>query len=245
MGAYHRLEFKFGLVNLADLTALQAALGIYFEDISLLQQALVHRSFLNENPDINLPSNERLEFLGDAVLGYVVAEELYLRFPESPEGELTNFRSILVRGETLSRVALSLGLQGYLYLGKGEDESGGRGRARNLCCALEAVIAAVLMDQGFQEAKDFILRILHDEIEQLRGNQPKIDFKSRLQHIIQLERKVTPSYHTIEEEGPAHARMFTVEVLAGSEVLGRGSGYSKQAAEMEAARDAIESRQGG
>ncbi len=225
---------------LADLSALQTTLGVNFKDISVLQNALIHRSYLNENPDLALTSNERLEFLGDAVLGFVVAEDLYIRFAESSEGELTNLRSALVRGDTLSRVATELGLQDYLYLGKGEDDSGGRYRVRNLACALEAVIGAVLIDQGFDGAREFILNVLNGEIEQLVEDEFKIDYKSRLQQIIQSAQKITPVYRTIDEEGPAHAKVFTVEVLAGGETLGRGCGKSKRAAEMEAARDAIE-----
>lgn len=227
-------------VILADLTALQNALGVNFSDLSLLQNALIHRSYLNENPDPTLTSNERLEFLGDAVLGFVVADDLYKRFMESSEGELTNLRSALVRGDTLSRIAMDLGLHDYLYLGKGEDDSGGRRRVRNLACALEAVIGAVLIDQGFDGAREFVLNILNSEIERLVEDEYKIDYKSRLQQMIQSVRKITPAYRTIDEEGPAHAKVFTVEVLAGGETLGRGCGKSKRAAEMEAARDAIE-----
>jgi len=230
---------------LSDVATLQAILGVNFLDLSLLRQSLIHRSYLNENPDLTLTSNERLEFLGDAVLGFVVAEELYARYPESSEGDLTDLRSALVRGETLSRVAFSLHLEDYLYLGKGEEESGGRHRRRNLSCALEAVIGAVLVDQGFDAAKNFILRILGSELERFTEDEFKSDFKSSLQRVIQSERKVTPVYRTIAEVGPAHARVFTVEVMAGDSVLGRGRGRSKRVAEMEAAREALESLGGG
>ena len=240
MYAYHRFEFNNGLDILSNYTVLQESLGITFNSVEILQQALVHRSYLNENPNPALASNERLEFLGDAVLGFVVAEDLYQRLPHSSEGELTNLRSALVRGETLGRIALSLGLQDYLFLGKGEDDSGGRSRIRNLSCALEAVIGAVLVDKGFDPARDFVLRIMQGEYERLLGNEFKIDYKSRLQQMIQSERKITPSYRTINEEGPAHAKVFTVEVVAGEETLGQGSGTNKRAAEMEAARFAIE-----
>jgi ribonuclease-3 len=229
---------------LSDLAALQATLGVVFRDLSLLQQSLVHRSYLNENPDSTLTSNERLEFLGDAVLGFVVADELYSRFSESSEGELTNLRSALVRGETLGKVALSLHLDEYLFLGRGEDESGGRRRSRNLSCALEAVIGAVLVDQGFDAAKNFILRILSRDLERLTEEEVKYDYKSRLQQIIQSEQKITPVYRTVEEEGPAHAKTFTVEAIAGDSILGRGCGRSKRAAEMEAAREALEKLSG-
>jgi len=232
-------------VALTDIATLQATLGVEFRDPSLLLQSLVHRSYLNETPDSPLASNERLEFLGDAVLGFVVAEEIYRRFPDLSEGELTKLRSALVRGETLSRVALTLNLGDYLYLGRGEEESGGRNRPRTMSCALEAVIGAVLVDQGLEAAKGFILMILGDELERAIEDKLIADYKSRLQQIIQLERKITPVYRTIEEVGPDHAKVFTVEVLAGDSILGQGCGRSKRAAEMEAAREALESLRGG
>lgn len=228
-----------------DIASLETVLGVEFSDKSILQQALVHRSYLNENPDLSLTSNERLEFLGDAVLGFVVADRLFADFPEASEGELTNLRSAVVRGETLGRVALRLGLDEYLYLGKGENESGGRSRARNLSCALEAVTGAVLVDRGFDTAREFISRILGDELDRLFEREVRSDHKSRLQQYIQSERKLTPVYRTVAEEGPAHAKTFTVEVLAGDNVLGQGTGRSKRSAEMEAARQALEGLEGG
>jgi len=230
---------------LLDHGALQAILGVKFKDESLLQQALVHRSYLNENPALHLVSNERLEFLGDAVLGFVVADELYSRFPDFSEGELTKLRAALVRGETLSRIASSLQLGDYLYLGHGEEESGGRSRPRNLSCTVEAVIGAVFLDQGFDFARNFILKLLDSEFDGVVEDKFTDDYKSRLQQVIQSERKITPVYRTIEEVGPDHAKVFTVEVLAGDTVLGRGSGRSKRAAEMDAARHALQGIIGG
>ena len=244
LAAYHKLKFVLDSVVLTDIVGLQTTLGVNFIDPSILQQSLVHRSYLNENPDLPLSSNERLEFLGDAVLGFVVAEEIYHRFPELSEGDLTKFRSALVRGETLSDVALSLNLGEHLYLGHGEEESGGRRRPRNLSCVLEAVIGAVLVDQGLDAAKGFILRILGSEMERAIEDKLVADYKSRLQQIIQSGRKITPVYRTVEEVGPDHAKVFTVEVLAGASILGQGSGRSKRAAEMEAARKALESLAG-
>jgi ribonuclease-3 len=238
--SYDNLQSTPDLVALTDLSGLQAVLRVSFSDVSVLQQALVHRSYLNEIPSSPLESNERLEFLGDAVLGYVVADEIFRRFPDLAEGELTKLRSALVRGETLSRIALSLGLGDHLYLGRGEEESGGRQRPRNLSCALEAVIGAVLVDQGLDASRGFILRLLGEELERAIEEKLVADFKSRLQQIIQSDRRLTPVYRTVEEVGPDHAKVFTVEVLAGDAVLGRGTGRSKRAAEMEAAREAIE-----
>jgi len=229
---------------LTDLGKLQTILGVNFKDESLLQQALVHRSYLNENAELRLTSNERLEFLGDAVLGFVVASELYDRFPDLSEGDLTNLRATLVRGETLGQIALSLELGEYLYLGRGEEDSGGRTRLRNLSCALEAVIGAVFVDQGFDVTRSFILNLLGDKIPLAAEDKSQVDYKSRLQHIIQSEQKITPGYRTIEEVGPDHAKVFTVEVLAGDSVLGQGSGRSKRAAEMDAARQALQKLKG-
>lgn len=230
---------------LSALDALQAALGVNFKDEALLQQALAHRSYLNENPALHLVSNERLEFLGDAVLGFVVANELYSRFPDFSEGELTKLRAALVRGETLGRIAASLQLGDYLYLGHGEEESGGRSRPRNLSCTLEAVIGAVFLDSGLDVAESFILRMVNGELEGVVEDKFAADYKSRLQQIIQSERKITPVYRTIEEVGPDHAKTFTVEVLAGDVILGRGSGRSKRAAEVDAARHALQGLVGG
>jgi ribonuclease-3 len=227
-------------VVLSDFGDLQATLGVQFRNLALLQQSLVHRSYLNENPDLPLESNERLEFLGDAVLGYVVAEEIFHRFPELSEGEMTKLRSALVRGAALGKIAVSLNLGQYLYLGRGEEESGGRTRPRNMSCAFEAVVGAILVDQGLEETRSFILRTIGDELEEAIEDKLTADYKSRLQQIIQSGRKITPVYQTIEEEGPDHAKTFTIEVTAGDSVLGRGTGRSKRAAEMEAARAALE-----
>ncbi|MBT9158893.1 MAG: ribonuclease III [Dehalococcoidia bacterium] len=224
---------------LTRLDSLQNILGVAFEDVSHLQQSLVHRSYLNEADDSALSSNERLEFLGDALLGHVVAERLYCEFPDFSEGDLTNLRSALVRTETLARIAHSLNLGDYLCLGKGEAESGGRHRQRNLACALEAVIGAVLVDQGFDIAREFVLRILGEELERATEEKLEKDPKSRLQEVVQEEQRLTPVYRTDDATGPDHDRVFVVDVFAGETLLGRGSGRSKRAAEQEAARAAL------
>ncbi len=223
---------------MADLSVLQSTLGINFRDLSLLQQSLVHRSYLNENPDFGIPSNERLEFLGDALLGFAVAEKLYEVFPTSSEGELTKIRAALVQKDTLARLAKNLELGNYLYLGRGEESSGGRHRQSNLASTLEAVLGAIFADQGFACAKDFIFRMLGEEVD--RAAAESTDYKSRLQEIIQSKRRRSPVYRTIEATGPNHGKVFTVEVLVEDEVIGRGSGKSKQMAEKEAARVALE-----
>ncbi len=202
----------------------------------------MHRSYLNENPDFRLGSNERLEFLGDAFLGLVVAEFLFREFPELSEGELTKLRSDLVRQDSLARLASSLGLGEYLYLGQGEERGGGRKRSRNMACTLEALVGAAFMDQGFDVTKDLVLRVFASSVAEMRQRGLASDHKSRLQELIQAERQERPAYRLVEAAGPDHDKTFWVEVVVGGEVLGRGSGKSKQAAEKDAAKQALEKR---
>jgi len=231
--------FKKGSIALADLAVLQEILGVSFNDPSLLEQALVHSSYINENPDLAPTSNERLEFLGDAVLGWVVAEKLYQDLPAFTEGEMTKLRATLVRRDALARAARAIGLGDYLYLGRGEEASGGRHKPANLAGALEAVIAAIFLDQGSATAKNFILRLLDKELQKVVSQGAGVDYKSQLQELIQAREQQTPAYHVIEATGPDHDRRFTVEVRVGDAVLGRGSGKSKKEAETEAARSAL------
>jgi len=224
---------------LADLTALQQTLGVSFNDLSLLEQALVHSSYINERPGFAPTSNERLEFLGDAILGFIVAEELYQRFPQFSEGEMTKLRSSLVCRDTLSRIARAISLGNYLYLGRGEEVSGGRHKPANLVGALEAVIAAIFLDQGSTTTRDFVLRSLNKELDRVLSQGVEADYKSQLQELIQSRQQQTPTYNVIEAGGPDHDRTFTVEVRLGDTVLGRGAGKSKKVAEAEAARSAL------
>ena len=224
---------------MADLAALQQTLGISFNDPSLLEQALVHSSYVNEKPDIAAASNERLEFLGDAVLGLVVAERLYQDFPHSAEGELTRLRAALVRRDTLARIARTIKLGDYLYLGKGEEASGGRRKPANLAGAFEAIIAAIFLDQGSITARDFILSLSKEELQRIASHGASVDYKSQLQEFIQAREQQAPAYQVVETMGPDHDRRFTVEVRAGDSLLGKGSGKSKKAAETEAARAAL------
>ena len=225
---------------MADLAALQQTLGVSFSDASLLEQALVHGSYINENPGFALTSNERLEFLGDAVLDLIVAEKLHQDFPHLTEGEMTKLRAALVRRDTLARMARAIGLGDYLYLGKGEEAGGGRHKPVNLAGAMEAVIAAIFLDQGLSTARDFILRLLDIELQKAVSQGVEIDYKSELQEFIQAREQQIPTYHVIEATGPDHDKRFTVEVRLGETVLGRSSGKSKKAAESEAARSALE-----
>ena len=224
---------------MTDLAVLQNTLGVSFKDPSLLEQALVHSSYINESPDITT-SNERLEFLGDAVLGLIIAQELYQRLPQSNEGEMTELRSSLVRGDALSRLAKAISLGDYLYLGKGEEASGGRRKPANLAGAMEAVIAAIFLDQGFNVTRDFILRLMNKELDKALSQGIAPDYKSQLQELIQARHQQTPTYQVIEAVGPDHDRRFTVEVRVGDTVLGSGSGKSKKSAEEEAARSALD-----
>ncbi len=225
---------------MADLAALQQTLGISFNDPSLLEQALVHSSYVNEKPGIASASNERLEFLGDAVLGLVVAEKLYQDFPYSTEGEMTKLRAALVCRDTLARMARTIKLGDYLYLGKGEEASGGRRKPANLAGALEAMIAAIFLDQGSTTTREVILRLFNEELQRVASRGARVDYKSQLQELIQAREQQTPAYQLVEAMGPDHDRRFTIEVRAGDTVLGKGSGKSKKAAETEAARSALE-----
>ncbi|MCD6453659.1 MAG: ribonuclease III [Dehalococcoidales bacterium] len=225
---------------MANLAVLQKRLGVSFNDPSLLEQALTHSSYTNENPQLASLSNQRLEFLGDAVLGLIIAEKLYRDFPDSAEGELTKLRASLVSGDTLARVARSIKLGDYFYLGKGEEASGGRDKSANLADALEAVVAAIFLDQGKAITRRIILNLLSHELQKIVNHGAKTNYKSQLQELIQAREQLTPIYYVIDTEGPDHEPRFTVEVRAGDRVLGQGVGKSKQKAETKAARSALE-----
>jgi len=218
----------------------QRALGIFFANKALLEQAFAHSSYLNENPEFTLPSNERLEFLGDAILDFIVAERLYRGLSELPEGELTEIRASLVCRETLAKMASSLKLGDWLLLGRGEEANGGRTRQSNLANVMEALIGAIYLDQGLAKAKGFVLKQLEPEVKKIKAGEVTPNYKALLQEFIQGKGKATPVYHLVEATGPDHDKQFTVEVLIGDEVLGRGTGKNKKAAEMKAARSAWE-----
>jgi ribonuclease III len=227
------------------IEALQKTLGVNFKTLSLLEQALVHSSCVNENPSLFPLHNERLEFLGDAVLGLIIAGELYRAFPDLTEGEMTRLRSALVRRDTLARVARSISLGDFFSMGKGEEASGGRNKTTNLAGALEAVIAAVYLDCGMAAAGHVVTCLFAAEWPKLAGPGMDIDYKSRLQEFTQSKFQQTPVYSLTAEAGPGHAKRFTVEVRLNDEVMGKGSGNSKKLAEMEAARSALERLGGG
>ncbi|MSQ14444.1 MAG: ribonuclease III [Dehalococcoidia bacterium] len=217
------------------LEDLEKTIGMTFSDRALLRQAFLHSSFIYEAGGNPWESNERLEFLGDAFLGYVIAELLYKESHEMSEGEMTRLRASLVNRDILARIAASLDLGSYLYLGRGEESSKGRERPANLGRVYEALIGAILLDQGEVVARDFVLTSMRSELESVASGSAPVDYKSRLQELAQRLGEGYPIYRTIEAEGPPHARKFTIEVLIADHVMGVGSGPSKQAAEKEAA----------
>jgi ribonuclease-3 len=225
---------------LVDWQALQQTIGVPFRDVSLLQQAFIHSSYINENPSLQLLDNERLEFLGDALLSFIVAEKLYHEFPHFGEGKLTEIRILLVRQETLAQLALALKLGDYLHLGKGEEATGGRERQTNLADVFESLVGAIFLDQGLDAAKNFVLSKLGSHLERVRADGVGRNYKALLQEFTQAKFRQLPTYRVVEVSGPDHDKGFNVEVVLGDRVLGAGSGKSKRAAEMEAARLAWE-----
>ena len=222
---------------------LEEALGVRFLDAGLLRLALVHSSYINENPGVFSESNERLEFLGDAVLGVAVAEELYAANPSWPEGKLTQARAALVQEATLAEAAQDIGLGEMLRMGRGEEAGGGRERASNLSAGLEAVIGAVFLDQGYEAAREVVLRVLGERLSSLGEPEMSANPKSALQEAVQAEGLPSPTYRIVHEEGADHDRLFVAEVTVGGEVAGRGEGKRKSLAEQAAAVEALRGRE--
>ncbi len=217
----------------------QTALGVPFRDETLLQRALTHRSYLNENPTYPFEDNERLEFLGDAIIDFIVGEFLYHRFPDIKEGELTSRRSALVRTEMLASFARQIDLGSFLLMGKGEEETGGRHREGLLCGAFEALVGAIYLDQGLEKIRELVLPLIESQIENIVRTKSHHDAKSAFQELAQGIKKITPIYKTIDETGPDHAKIFTVATYLNGEEYGRGTGTNKQRAAQDAARAAI------
>ena len=222
------------------LEKLQENLGYRFRDESLLRGALYHSSYANEHRNENIVSNERLEFLGDAVLGFVSAEFLYSRFPNAPEGELTRIRAALVREESLFEVAQALQLGECLMLGKGEESGGGRQRPSILADCTEAVFAAVYLDGGMDCARDLIHRVLLSKGDITVAESRRRDYKTELQELVQRKPHQVLRYELVGQSGPDHAKVFTVAVLLNGDPVGEGSGHSKKEAEQASARAALE-----
>ena len=217
---------------------LEAAIGYQFHNISLLQNALTHSSYANERWHNSLLSNERLEFLGDSILGMLVAEYLFRTFPDRPEGELTRMRADMVCEKTLAAVANSIHLGDHLLLGHGEEQGGGRSRNSILADAMESVIAACFLDGGMEAALRFIKRFILVEVPVTKLHNA--DYKTQLQELVQQKRNQVLSYSLAGETGPDHDKQFEVEVSLNGNVVGRGKGSSKKRAEQDAARAAIE-----
>lgn len=220
-----------------DLKELTEKLDVNFTDQSLLDTALTHRSYLNENKSIK-EHNERLEFLGDAVLELVTTEFLYKNYP-NPEGELTNWRSALVKTETISDVSRGLGIEEFLLMSKGEAKSFGRSRQLLLANAFEAVVGSIYLDQGYDAARDFIAKNLLTRLDYIIEEKLYIDPKSEFQELAQEREGQTPRYEVISEEGPDHNKKFLVGVFVGETKWGEGAGSSKQAAQQAAAICAV------
>jgi len=225
-----------------DWSELEKNIDIKFKNLNLLRQALVHRSYLNENPSFELPHNERLEFLGDAVLELVVTEYLYQNYP-NPEGELTNWRAALVNAKMLAEVACDLELEDFLYLSRGEaKDKASKARQFILANAFEAVIGAIYLDQGIEAVRVFIKRELLSKLDYIIEHKLYLDPKSKFQEIAQEQFTITPVYKVLEESGPDHAKWFKVGVYLGDEFVASGEGSSKQEAQVEAAENALKKK---
>ena len=225
--------------NSENFKKLEAVLGVTFKDKNYLLSAMTHRSFLNENRDATQPHNERLEFLGDAVLELVVTDFLFGEYPEKQEGELTAIRAALVNSNTLSLMATALGINEYLLLSKGEAKDIGRARQYILANTFESIVGAIYLDQGYDAARDFVSRqifpLTKDIVEKRLWQDPKSRFQERAQEVT----GITPSYQTLKEQGPDHDRTFTVGVFLGDQCIAQGEGRAKQEAEQKAAENGL------
>src|SRR3972149_7216547 len=223
-----------------NLDQIESLLGLKFKNKDILKTAFIHRSYLNEHPEEKLPHNERLEFLGDSVLGMIVSKYIYEKYPNHTEGDLTNNRSSIVNAKSLSKAASLLKLGGYLYLSRGEESTGGRIRQFLLANTFEALIGAIFLDLGLAETKKFLSNYLLPSLEEIVEKKLYKDFKSQLQEKLQESVGTTPVYKIIEERGPDHAKIFRSAVFIDKEKIADGSGPSKQEAEQEAAKAALE-----
>ncbi len=227
---------------MSDLSSFEQKIGKPFSDKGLLQTAFTHRSYINENRHGAREHNERLEFLGDAVLELVVTEFLYAKYPKKNEGDLTSYRAGLVNTSTLSTVATGLGMNEYLLLSKGESKDVGRARQYILANTFEALVGALYLDQGYDGARDFIHQYLLPLTDDIVQGHLWQDAKSRFQELAQEKEGITPSYQTLGEEGPDHDKRFTMGVFLGAEEIAQGAGKSKQEAEQDAAQNALDTK---
>ncbi len=222
-----------------DFSKLEKKLGLEFKNKDLLIQAFVHRSFLNESPDFDIFHNERLEFLGDAVIEHIVTENLFLNYPKKMEGELTSWRAALVNAKMLSKISQELGFNDFLLLSQGEIKENGKARQYILANTFEAFIGSLYLDQGIEICKDFIEKHLIKELPKIIKNRLFEDDKSVLQKETQEKKGITPTYEVLEEWGPDHNKRFIVGVYLGKELIAKGKGSSKQEAEEAAAKEAL------
>ncbi len=223
-----------------DWNDCQERLGISFRKQHLLEQAFTHLSYLNENPGFDRPSNERLEFIGDSVLNFIVTEKLYKEFPRLSEGALTEIRASLVCRDTLAKLASSLKLGDWLLLGRGEEANGGRTKASNLANAMEALVAALYLDQGLIKVRKFVINRFNPDLERIKTGNTAPNYKALVQEFVQGQKRPTPTYRLVKASGPDHIKQFTAEILVAGEALGMGTGRSKKTAENQAAKVAWE-----
>ena len=215
-------------------------LGVQFVNKDLLKKAFTHRSYLNENREQGLENNERLEFLGDAVLELIVSSKLFYEYPLRTEGELTNIRSALVRTESLAKESRRLEVGEHLLMSKGEEDSGGKDKDYLLANAYEAILGAIYIDQGLKKCEEFVEMTILKSLSNIIDNELFIDPKTKVQEMVQAKYKVTPSYDVIKEDGPDHDKSFTVTLKVNKNILAEGFGLSKQKAEEDAAQKAID-----
>lgn len=225
-----------------DFSPFEQAIGITFSDKKLLQHAFIHRSYINENPRSGLEHNERLEFLGDAVLELVTTDYLFRTYPSSPEGELTAYRSALVNAVVISEVAAGLGMNDYLLLSKGEAKDTGRARATILANTYESFVGALYLDQGYEPCRVFITSTLLPRLDEIIAKKAWKDAKSWVQEEAQERLGVTPSYRVVAENGPDHDKHFTIGIFFGEKKIAEGKGRSKQEGEQKAAMAALEAK---
>nr|MBU1328782.1 ribonuclease III [Candidatus Omnitrophota bacterium] len=225
--------------RLKKLKVFEKSIGYGFRNKFLLNQALTHKSYANEKNMECSSDNERLEFLGDSVLGVIISHTLYTEYPGEDEGILTRYKSQLVSGETLARIAKEIGMGEYILLGKGEESSGGRKHISNLMCALEAIIGAIFLDGGLKASHGFITRVFRSEIQLVKEGKGAKDYKSIFQQIVLRKFKTTPSYRILSEIGPDHKKHFIVEAVVLGKRYGIGSGLNKKSAEQLSAKEAI------
>lgn len=223
-----------------DTSKLEKNIGVSFADKKILLESLTHRSYLNEHPKWGVPHNERLEYLGDAVLELAVSEELFKMFPDYPEGQMTLLRAALVNYQMMSRIAKEIGLDDFILMSKGEKGDSSRAKEVILANAIEAVIGAIYLGQGFDVTKKFVKNFVINHLKEVLATKSYKDAKSELQEIIQEKLKITPVYKVLSESGPAHEREFEIGVYFGEKLIASGKGASKQEAELEAAKNALE-----